>query len=142
MLPGARIPARAWSTPAKALLPFIPEPNQGVNTFSTSAYNQNLRDDKGALRADGNTRWGALSAYYFSDDYRMDNPYPTGQGGANVPGFNAISMGRAQLATFGLTTTLSSTSINELRFGYMRTANNVGQPVGGVLAILGDELVV
>ena len=38
---------------------------------------------------DGNTRWGSLSAYYFSDDYRLNNPYPTGQGGANVPGFNA-----------------------------------------------------
>jgi hypothetical protein len=62
----------------------------------------------------------------------MDNPYPTGQGGANVSGFNAISLGRAQLAAVTLTSTLSSTAINELRFGYMRTANNVGHPVGGV----------
>jgi hypothetical protein len=69
----------------------------------------------------------------------MDNPYPTGQGGANVPGFNAISLGRAQLATIGLTSTLSPTSINELRFGYMRTANHVGQPVGGVGPTLASQ---
>ncbi len=74
----AAFPQRAWSAPAKALLPFIPTPNQGSGIFSTSAYNQTLRDDKGAVKMDANTRWGALSAYYFSDDYSLDNPYPTG----------------------------------------------------------------
>jgi len=132
VLPNAQIPQRVWSAPAKALLPFIPKPNRGEGVFSTSAYNQNLRDDKGAIRIDNNTRWGALSAYYFSDDYTLDNPYPTGQGGANVPGFNAISLGRAQLATLGLTTTFGPAAVNELRLGYMRTANHIGNPVGGV----------
>lgn len=132
VLPGATIPQRAWSTPAKNLLPYIPTPNQGTRMFTTSAYDQVLRDDKGAARADLNTRWGALSAYYFSDDYTFDNPYPTGQAGANVPGFNALSLGRAQMATLALTTTLGPSAINELRLSYMRTANNVGQPVGGV----------
>jgi hypothetical protein len=139
VLPDAQIPARALSAPAKALLPFIPMPNQGDSTFSTSASNQNLRDDKGAIRIDGNTRWGTLSAYYFADDYGMNNPYPTGQGGANVPGFNAISRGRAQLATIGLTTTLNPTTVNELRISYMRTANDVGQPVGGVGPTLASQ---
>ena len=139
VFPNARIPERAWSAAARALLPFIPPPDQGEDVFSTSAYNQKLRDDKGAFKVDGNTHWGTVSAYYFSDGYRMDNPYPTGQGGANVPGFNAISQGRAQLATLGLTTTLSPTAINELRFGYMRTANNVGQPVGGVGPTLASQ---
>jgi len=132
VLPGAQIPQRAWSKPAQALLPFIPTPNQGGNIFSTSAYDETLRDDKGALRTDTNTRWGALAAYYFADDYRLDNPYPTGQGGANVPGFNAISRGRAQLATLGWTSTFGPTAVNEFRLGYMRTANHVGQPAGGV----------
>ena len=132
VLPDAQIPERAWSAPAKALLPYIPQPNVGAGQFSTSAYNQNLRDDKAALRIDGNTPWGSLSAYYFADDYMLNNPYPSAQGGASVPGFNAISLGRAQLATLGLTSTFSPTAINELRLGYMRTANNVGQPAGGV----------
>lgn len=132
VLPNAQIPKRAWSTPASNLLGFIPTPNHGSSLFSTSAYDQTLRDDKGALRADVNTRWGLLSAYYFADDYTNDNPYPTNQGGANVPGFNAVSLGRAQLATVGLTSTFGPTAINELRLAYMRTANNIGQPVGGV----------
>lgn len=132
VLPNARIPRQAWSAPAKALLPYIPSPTQGNNTFSTSAYNQMLRDDKGAIRIDHNTRWGALSGYYFADGYKLDNPYPTAQGGANVPGFNALSTGRAQLATLSLSSTLSASTTNELRLSYMRTANNIGQPAGGV----------
>ena len=132
VLPDARIPERAWSVPARNLLAYIPAPNRGEHTFSTAAYNQTLGDHKGALRADANTRWGAVSAYYFLDDYRFDNPFPTAQAGANVPGFNALSLGRTQLASIGLTTTPGANSINEFRASYMRTANNIGQPVGGV----------
>jgi hypothetical protein len=72
-----------------------------------------------------------VSAYYFADDYNLNDPYPTGQGGASVPGFNAISVGRAQMATVSLTSTLGPNAINELRLGYLRDANNIGQPVGG-----------
>ena len=132
VLPGAQIPQRAWSAPAKALLPYIPAPNHGGDIFSTAAENQTLRDDKAAIRIDDTTRFGALAGYYFADDYYLDNPYPSAQGGANVPGFNALSAGRAQLVTLSLTGTFGPTSVNELRLGYMRTANNVGQPVGGV----------
>jgi hypothetical protein len=139
VFPGAQIPERAWAAPAMALLPYIPKPNRGNSTFSTSAYNENLRDDKGAIRIDNNARWGTVSAYYSSDDYRMDNPYPTGQGGANVPGFNALSLGRSQLATLSLTSTINPTAVNESRLGYMRTANNVGQSVGGVGPTLASQ---
>src|SRR5208337_4866292 len=83
---------------------------------------------QGAMRMDAMTRWGSFSAYYFADDYRLDNPYPTGQGGANVPGFNAISGGRAQLLSLGFTKTLSANAINEIHFSYMRNANNIGAP--------------
>ena len=76
------------------------------NIFTTSAYNETLRDDKGAVRLDYETRWGRLDAYYFLDDYTYNNPYPTAQSGANVPGFNALYMGRAQLLSLGNTKTL------------------------------------
>ena len=132
VFPNAQIPRRAWSTPAINLLSYIPTPNQGAGLFSSSASNETLRDDKGAVRIDLNSRWGAISGYYIADDYTFDNPYPVSQGGANVPGFNAISQGRAQLATLGLSTTFGPSAINELRLGYMRTANHIGQPVGGV----------
>jgi hypothetical protein len=132
VLPIARIPRRGWSGPAAYLLPYIPAPNHGSRQFSTSAFDEKLRDDKGSVRLDLNTRAGVLSGYYISDDYTSDNPYPTSQGGANVPGFNALSLGRAQLATIGLTTTFGPSAINELRLGYLRTANDIGRPAGGV----------
>jgi len=132
VLPNAQIPFSAWSGPANALLRSIPLPNQGANTFSTSAYNETLRDDKGAMRIDSNTGLGALAAYYFFDDYDLDNPYPTAQGGASVPGFNAITLGRAQMASLGLTKVLGPTMVNEFHLSYLRDANNVGQPQGGV----------
>jgi hypothetical protein len=132
VLPNAQIPSKAWSAPARALLRYIPTPNQSGNVFSISAYNQTLRDDKGALRIDANTRAGILSAYYFLDDYALDNPYPTGQGGANVPGFNARTFGRAQLVSLGDTKSFGANAVNEFHFSYMRDANIVGQPVGGV----------
>ena len=132
VLPNAQIPLSAWSGPAKSLLRSIPLPNQGANTFSTSAYNETLRDDKGAARIDSNTGLGALAAYYFFDDYGLDNPYPTAQGGASVPGFNAITLGRAQMVSLGLTKVLGPTMVNEFHLSYLRDANNVGQPQGGV----------
>jgi hypothetical protein len=132
VFPGARIQQSAWSAPAKSLLPYIPVPNHGGNVFSTAAQNESLRDDKGAIRIDYATLVGSLAAYYFADDYGLNNPYPSSQGGANVPGFNALSMGRAQLATLSLTTTFGPAAVNELHLGYMRTANKIGQPVGGV----------
>ena len=77
-------------------------------------------------------RCGTLSVYYFFDDYTVNNPYPTGQGGASVPGFNALNLGRAQLANFADTKTFGPTVVNEARLSFMRSANNVGQPAGGV----------
>ena len=133
VFPGAMIPQRAWSAPAQHLLQYVPLPNTGSSTFSTSSEGQITRDNKGSFRADGNSsRLGMLSAYYFLDDYSVNNPYPTGQGGASVPGFNALNLGRAQLVNLGDTRIFSPTAVNEFRASYMRSANNVGQPLGGV----------
>jgi hypothetical protein len=132
VLPNARIPLSAWSGPAKGLLASVPLPNQGADTFSTSAYNETLRDDKSAMRLDSNTSLGALATYYFFDDYSLNNPYPTAQGGASVPGFNTLTLGRAQMVSLGLTKVLSPTLVNEFHLSYLRDANNVGQPQGGV----------
>jgi Carboxypeptidase regulatory-like domain len=133
VFPNAMVPVRAWSEPSKNLLRYIPAPNVGGSTFSTSAYGKTLRDDKGSFRVDANSeRRGMLSAYYFFDDYNLDNPYPTGQGGASVPGFAALNLGRAQLLSIAHTKTFGASAVNELRLSYMRGANNVGQPSGGV----------
>jgi hypothetical protein len=133
VFPNAKIPASMWSAPAKALMQYIPQPNIGQNLFSDSAENETLADNKGAARFDLNTqRFGNLFAYYLVDRYSMNNPYPTEQGGANVPGFNALSDGRAQLLSLGNVKTLGVNTVNEAHFSYMRFANVIGQPVGGV----------
>jgi hypothetical protein len=132
VFPNALIPTSIWSAPASALLRYIPQANVGSNTFSSSSQNETVGDNKGAARFDTNTRWGNFSAYYFLDQYTMDNPYPAAQGGANVPGFNATSNGRAQLFTLALTKTIGSNTVNEACFSYMRDFNVIGKPAGGV----------
>ncbi|MGB8596617.1 MAG: carboxypeptidase regulatory-like domain-containing protein [Candidatus Sulfotelmatobacter sp.] len=132
VLPTLQIPNSAWSAPAQHLLQYIPAPNQPGNVFSTSAYNQTLNDNKGAARLDASTPWGLISTYYFLDNFTQNNPYPTAQGGANVPGFNAVNLGRAQLLNLGSTKTPSATAVNEFRFSYLRDSNDLGRPQGGV----------
>jgi Carboxypeptidase regulatory-like domain len=132
VLPGAIIPTRAWSSPARKLLQYIPTPNSGEGAFSTGAFPQTVRDDKGSFRIDGNSRLGLLSAYYFVDDYRLDNPYPGAQGGANVPGFDALTIGRAQLLAAGSNKVFSSGLVNEFHFSLMRNVNDIGTPKGGL----------
>jgi hypothetical protein len=133
VLPNAVIPQSAFSLPAQHLLQYIPAPNSADGTyFSTSSQDQKVRDDKGAVRADYDSRAGKLSAYYFIDDYDLNNPYPVAQSGANVPGFNALNTGRAQLATIALVTPFGERSVNEAHLSFMRDVNDLGQPVGGL----------
>ena len=121
-----------WAAPAANLMKYIPLPNVGTSGFSTSAQNETVDDNKGAARLDVNTGLGSLSAYYFIDQYSLNNPYPTAQGGANVPGFNALSNGRAQLISLGVTKAFGDRTVNEAHFSYMRDFNVIGKPRGGV----------
>jgi len=139
VLPNATIPKAVWAVPAANLLQYIPAPNNANGTFSTSAYNETLRDDKGAYRLDGNTRWGQMSAYYFRDGWSQNNPYPVAQGGANLPGFNAMNLGRAQLLALSDTKTIGANAVSELHFSFMRDSTDLGQPIGGVGVSLASQ---
>ena len=132
VFPGAVIPKSAWSGPAQQLLQYIPSPNLSNGEFSTSSQNQKLGDNKGAIRIDASTRWGKISGYYEMDDYAVNIPYPTQQGGATVPGFNAATNGRVQLASLSDTTTFGSRTANQFQASYLRDVNILGSPVGGV----------
>ena len=133
VFPNARIPQQAWSAPSKFLLQYIPLPNDGPGIFASGAYGNQIRDDKLSGRVDGNTtRFGLFTGYYFLDDYETTNPYPTGQGGASVPGFGAINLGRSQLVSFGNTKTFGAASVNEVRLTAMRSGNNIGKPAQNV----------
>ena len=139
IFPNFVIPPSTWSAPARNLLQYIPLPNDGPNVFTTSSQNQTLRDDKAAVRLDYESPWGRLDAYYFFDDYTYDNPYPKAQSGASVPGFNALYFGRAQLISLGDTKTLGTSAVNEFHFSYMRAANDLGRPVGGLGVSLASQ---
>lgn len=139
VLPNATIPTRAWSTPAMNLLKYIPTPNIGTGLFSTSSFPETVRDDKGGARIDANTRLGELSGYYYVDDYRLDNPYPGQQGGASIPGFDALTIGRAQELSLGLTKVFGASTVNEFRLGGLRNVNDVGQPQGGLGVSLASQ---
>jgi hypothetical protein len=130
VFPTGVIPQSAWSPAATGVLPYIPQANVGTNTLSTSAFNNTLNDDKAGVRVDGNSRFGLLSAYFFIDDYTENDAYPNG--GATVPGFSALSTGRAQLINLGDNKTFGATSVNEFHLSYTRNAINLFSPKGGV----------
>jgi Carboxypeptidase regulatory-like domain/TonB dependent receptor len=139
VFPGAVIPQSAWSAPALNLLKYIPAPNDGADQYSTSTFPETVRDDKASGRVDVNSRWGQLSAYYFFDNYYVDNPYPGQQGGASIPGFDALTYGQAQLISLGDAKAFGSGTVNEFHFGFLRYANVIGQPKGGLGVSLIDQ---
>ena len=144
VFPGAKIPQAAFAVPATKMIQFIPAANLGASEFSTGANKLRLDDDKGSARIDFNTsRFGSFSAYYFADGYNLDDPFPSGFGGATLPGpngaYDALSSGRDQMAVLSHTKTFGSTLVNEARIGYVRLNNNLGVPKGGVGVSLADQ---
>src|SRR6202789_2848545 len=133
VFPNGVIPQRAWSAPARNLIKYIVLPNNGSDQFSTSAYPETVRDDKASSLIDAMVaRWGQFFVHYFFGDDSLDNPYPEQQGGASVPGFDALTFGRAQLVSLADTKVFGSGTVNEFHMGYLRNANVIGQPKGGL----------
>jgi hypothetical protein len=107
-------------------LQYIPKPNNGP-FFTSSAYNETLRDDKGGIRTDVNTRFGMVSGYYMLDDFTLVNPYAT----SSIPGFADQTAGRAQLAVLSYTKSFGASAINEFRLSFMRNSVFQNEPVPG-----------
>lgn len=144
VFPGAQVPQAAIATPATKMMQFIPTPNLGTNEFTTGADKQRLADDKGSVRIDINSsRFGTVSAYYFADNYNLDNPYPSGFGGATLPGpsgpYDAFSSGRDQMIVVSNTKTFGSNLVNQAHIGYVRLNNSLGVPKGGVGVSLAEQ---
>lgn len=137
VFPNAIIPKSVMSPAALDMLKYIPTPNvPGRNFYQTSAFNKTLSDYKGGIRVDTNTRFGALFAYYFADKNKVDDPYAA----VNIPGFIAENTGLTQMANLGLTTTINNSTVNDVRFVYLRDVNFLAVPkqgLGVTLASLG-----
>src|SRR5215813_3729586 len=118
VLPNGVIPQSAWSTPAQRLLKYIPAPNSGDGLFSTSAFPNTVVDNKGSGRIDANTGLGFLSVYYFIDRYTRDDPYPGQQGGASIPGFDALTIGRSQLLSLRASNSMRAPTAKHTLFSF------------------------
>jgi hypothetical protein len=139
------IPQSAFALPATKMLQYIPSPNVGASNFESTSQALTIHDEKAAGRIDWNTnRSGNFSFYYFYDKYDLDNPYPSGFGGATVPNpnggaFGATSSGLDQLFVVSNTKTFGSTLVNEARLSATRLNNNLGVPQGGVGTTLAQQ---
>jgi TonB dependent receptor len=137
VFPNYVIPKAAMSSAAVGLLPYIPVPNVSNPAFnySTSSYDERLRDDKLGFRIDQNSRIGMISGYYNFDDDTLTNPFPSGGAtvaSPNIGAYNALDRDRAQMFTVSLTKAFGSTAVNEARIGYVRNAGHLFTPQGGL----------
>jgi hypothetical protein len=144
VFPNAVIPQAAFAVPARRLSQYIPNPNLGTNQFSSGEEKRRIHDGKGSVRVDLNAKkYGNSSFYYFADKYDLDDPYPSGLGGATVPGpngaFDALSKGLDQLLVLNNMKTFGSTTVNEAHFSVTRLNNSIGKPKGGVGVSLADQ---
>jgi hypothetical protein len=131
VFPNAMIPQSAWAAPAVQLKKYFLAPNvPGTNYYSTTAFNETLRDDKGSIRGDTQTRFGRMSLYYLLDDSNVLNPQDSPSG--MMPGFSSVTPLRAQLAVIDDTKVFSASLVNDATISFMRMATIVTQPVGGV----------
>ena len=144
VFPNGVIPQRVWGAAPTQMLQYIPKPNVGVNQFSTGEYKRRINDNKVAGRLDANsTSFGAFSIYYIHDQYNLNDPYPSGLGGATLPGngfaYDASSFGTDQSLIFSNIHTFGAKTVNETRFGSTRLNNSIGQPKGGVGVSLASQ---
>jgi len=143
VFPTQMIPMSAWSPAARGIvaLNLIPSANVIGNpnfNYSTSAFDRRQRDDKLGARLDYNTAsYGTISAYWHGDDATVHDPFPSGGAtvaSPNIGAYTALSRTRAQVVTLSDTKSFGSTAVNEFRFSYLRSANRLFSPEGGLSA--------
>jgi hypothetical protein len=143
VFPTQKIPMTLWSPAARGIvaLGLIPSANIPAvlaGNYSTSSFDRRQRDDKLGGRLDYNTTsYGTLSAYWHGDDSTVHDPFPSG--GATVASptigsYDALSRSRDQVAMLSDTKSFGSTAVNEFRFSYLRSANRLLAPEGGLTA--------
>jgi len=143
VLPNAMLSPSAFNPISANLLKYILPANgtnaSGQPTFTTNSGATNLTDNKFSGRADANTGFGLLTAYYYFDRYNRVDPYWPGNAPV-YPGFSVDGKGQTHNINLGDTKTINSSSVNEFRIGYFRLDTAFNQPLGGkgvTLASLG-----
>jgi len=143
VLPNAMLSPTAFNQISANLLKYI-LPSNGVNsagvpTYTTNAGAIHLSDNKFSGRADANTDFGLMTAYFYWDRYNSVSPYWPSNAPL-YPGFQVDGKGQTYNINLGDTKTINSSSVNEFRIGYFRLDTSFNQPSGGTgvtLASLG-----
>src|SRR2546427_3799806 len=123
VFPGGIIPSSAFSLPATKILPYIPI-GDGNGNFADASQKGKIQDDKAGQRVDFiNKMTGDWSFYYHFDDSNNFSPL-----NASVPGFSSVTTARAQQFVISNNRTFGSSSVNQFRLSFFRTATHTDQP--------------
>jgi hypothetical protein len=138
LFPNAQVPMACFDPTALALYQKWVAP-AGVGQVSYTP-GQIENDDQFTMRFDHNfSTTEHLTAYYYFNQVNQTQPFSNFQAaGANVPGFGGLFKTRVQQVNVSQTSTLGSSSVNELRFNYFRESQgDLNHPVN-ILSSLHD----
>ncbi len=76
--------------------------------------------------------FGSVAAYYFLDDFALNNPVPNWTGRGDRSGLQCHDAWPGTIVESRHYESIGANAVNEFHFSYMRFANNAGQPLGGV----------
>jgi Carboxypeptidase regulatory-like domain len=129
VFPNNIIPSRGFAPTTNPLLKYIPVPNSGPNTLTSSGQNQVTRDDKAGQRIDvaGNRKSGSWFIYYVFDDSAVTSPLS----GTSTPGFPTGTYDRAQQAVLSNIHVFGPTAVNEARVSFTRNSLVTNGAVNG-----------
>jgi hypothetical protein len=139
VFPNYVVPKSAWDPVAANVLSLIPLANvPNTPYYQTSAYPGSLQDDKSGTRIDANTKIGMITGYWHYDPWSNPEPYAS-WGGSSFPGFPYVTIGKAQLYTFGITTPFGGSMVNQFTASYVHNTNiqGLGGNKGPTLSSLG-----
>jgi len=124
IFPGNQIPVACMDPTAVDLMnQFVPLPNTPDGFFQAAPVSRE-RTDQFTVKFDHRlSDKQNFSAYYYFNDTNLFDPFSRFQaGGANVPGFGALTEERFQQWNLSHTWTLTNTLVNEARMTYFREA--------------------
>jgi len=124
VFPNGVIPSTAFSKPAVAILPYIPQGDPITGSYSNSSEKNKIQDDKVGQRVDFNNKMtGDWSFYYHFDDSNNLNALD-----ASVPGFSSVTSTRAQQFVISNNKTFGSSAVNQFRLSFFRTSTHTDEP--------------
>ncbi len=124
IFPNNQIPVECMDPTAVDLMnQFVPLPNHPDGTFTATPVSSERTDQFTAKIDHRINDKQNLSAYYYFNDTHLVDPFSRFQaGGANLPGFGAITKERFQQWNLSHTWTINNSTVNDFRFTYFREA--------------------